>query len=296
MLTVNETMFTVDDEIVVPEMVEKDREIGLLKMNFILHSDAAAAVERELRIRLAASENEIAHLHDRLQESEAALQQMRNDFHNIETQLLLRRESKAGAGEHIDRSSQAADYSHALSLSSSSGQVNHLQCGREVTKTNNLNEGNAVRRRNSDAHGDALDSSDSDSKNGNESENEKEVSLLIQNPKGLNASTFIPIAKKRRMNMKLSNDGVMAGTKKQHWESMFTLLLRFNAEHKHCNVPQRYKFNDSLDGTITCLGRWLQFQRISQKKNRMPPDRLARMQHLVDEGKLFWDFNMDKGE
>jgi hypothetical protein len=72
------------------------------------------------------------------------------------------------------------------------------------------------------------------------------------------------------------------------WERRYEALLRFYEEFKTCNVPHSYKFRDD-DGTIVSLGRWLEKQRRSKKLKTLSPDRDAKLQQLVDEGKLYWE-------
>lgn len=257
---------------------ERMPEIERLEMELMLFRETAASVERDLRLRLSSSEREISQLRDRLSESESAIHQIRSNHDAIEAERLLRKRSRRCAAAAF----RTLPLGCSHSLSSSGGQINLLGSDSEVR---DLDEGRAPAD-DSMPTGDSINSSDSDN----------EESLLLQNLDELNASTlggvtYIPIAKKRKMSVKLANDGIVSQTKEEHWESMFALLLRFDSEHKHCNVPQRYKFH-LLDGNTPCLGRWLQFQRVLQRRNKMRSDRLLRMQALVDDGKLFWDFNI----
>ena len=269
-------MFTIEG--IYTDTGERMPEIERLEMELILFRETAAAVERDLRLRLSSSEREISQLRERLSESESAIHQIRSNHQALESERLSRKRSRRCATAAF----RTLPLGCSHSLLSTGGQINLLESDLEVRDLN-------VERAPADGLiplGDSTNSSDSDT----------EESLLLQNLDELNASTlggvtYIPIAKKRKMTVKLANDGALSQTKDEHWESMFALLLQFDSEHKHCNVPQRYKFH-LLDGNKPCLGRWLQFQRVLQRRNKMRSDRLLRMQALVDSGKLFWDFNI----
>ena len=45
------------------------------------------------------------------------------------------------------------------------------------------------------------------------------------------------------------------------WNEMFEQLVQFNVEHKHCNVPQRFKDNPQL-------GTWVETQRAVYNKKK----------------------------
>lgn len=272
-------MFTLEG--IYTDAGETALEIERLEMELMQCKETAAAVEGDLRLRLSLSEMVVSQLRDRLNESESTIHQMHSEQEAIQADRLLSKRSKICTAGSFRLTMGCSDSSS--SSSSSGGQIDQLQSESE----GDLDEGRAFARV-SERRGHLMSLSDSD--------NDNEESLLLQNLDGLNASTlggvtYIPIAKKRKMTVKLANDGLLSETKEEHWESMFALLLRFDSEHKHCNVPQRYKFH-LLDGTTPCLGRWLQFQRVLQRKNKMRSDRLFRMQVLVDDGKLFWDFNI----
>ena len=267
-------MFAMEERGVYADSGETELEVDRLKMELMLCTETAAAVERDLRIRLNQSEREVIQLRERLHDSESAIHKMRANHESAEAERLAKKKARRSAADSFNRMSQPLGYSNPLSVGHDLD--GELDCGNQEEKERALAIG-------TEAAGDSLCSSDSD--------NDNEDSLLLQNPLGLNASTFIPVAKKRKISSKLSSDGSLVETKEEHWESMFTLLLRFDAEHKHCNVPQRYKYN-LIDGSTPCLGRWLQFQRVLHRKSRMRADRLARMQALADDGKLFWDFNL----
>lgn len=48
-------------------------------------------------------------------------------------------------------------------------------------------------------------------------------------------------------------------------------------------VPQSYKFLDD-NGNVQGLGRWVEKQRHSKKLGSLAPDRLAKLQDLVEQG------------
>ena len=74
------------------------------------------------------------------------------------------------------------------------------------------------------------------------------------------------------------------------WDDMFQLLLAHHSTHGNCNVTKR--------GTTTLgereikLGQWLSDQRKAYFKHKLAPDRLTRIQGLVDRGVLKWDSNI----
>jgi hypothetical protein len=269
-------MFAMKERLMYADNNDKDAEIERLKIELMICSQTSNAVERDLRIRLSVADREIAQLRDRLHDSESAIRQMRSNFDSIEAERVSRRIEKRACMDSFGRLGTLS-----FSGNTSAEELHHGHEGE--SDIGDLEEEERALARGSEAAGDAMGSSDCES--------ESKESLLLQNPNGLNVSTFIPVAKKRKLSYKSSSDGTIAETKEEHWETMFSLLLQFDAEHKHCNVPQRYKFILS-NGSTPCLGRWLQFQRVLQRKNRMRADRLARMQALVDSGKLFWDFNL----
>ena len=50
-----------------------------------------------------------------------------------------------------------------------------------------------------------------------------------------------------------------------------------------------------VDGRETRLGVWLKDQRYFRSKNMLRPDREAKLQKLVDEGKLSWLTSQQQG-
>lgn len=67
------------------------------------------------------------------------------------------------------------------------------------------------------------------------------------------------------------------------WATKFNALLEYEKVHGHCNVPFYYE-----DSSMMKLGKWLDKQRQLFKIGSLAPDRLARLQALVDSGKLKW--------
>ena len=77
------------------------------------------------------------------------------------------------------------------------------------------------------------------------------------------------------------------------WDERFTPMLKYGDEHGgDCNVPYDY-ICKGADGTEVKLGKWACNQR-----KRLPigtrKDRLAKLQVLVDAGKLWWDLPKPK--
>lgn len=81
---------------------------------------------------------------------------------------------------------------------------------------------------------------------------------------------------------------VKALSDEARWNSMFELLLKYCESHGHGNVPERYVCVTE-SGESVKLGRWLDRQRGHMKKNKMRSDRLAKLQHLIDQNLLFGD-------
>jgi hypothetical protein len=86
------------------------------------------------------------------------------------------------------------------------------------------------------------------------------------------------------------------------WNANYDALVEYGNEHGHCNVTPSIKGKHSpLAGFIgrtadlfSCsnmkgLGSWLGQQRVLHRKNLLSVDREAKLQALVDEGKLMWD-------
>ena len=72
------------------------------------------------------------------------------------------------------------------------------------------------------------------------------------------------------------------------WEFMFALLLKWlddpeNGKGEHCNVPQRRAYKGKR------LGFWLHDQRQKKKQSILNRERLAKLQGLVDAGRLSWE-------
>ena len=80
------------------------------------------------------------------------------------------------------------------------------------------------------------------------------------------------------------NRGLNDGKK---WLHMLDILLRYCEENGDCQVPSNYDFCLG-DGTVIKLGAWLSQQRHLKKKGKIPAEREAKLQELVDMGKLRW--------
>ncbi len=57
------------------------------------------------------------------------------------------------------------------------------------------------------------------------------------------------------------------------WANLYEELVRFQAEHGHCNVPQK-------SATGSQLGRWLTRQRQAYTRGTLSPDRVSRLLHI----------------
>jgi len=73
----------------------------------------------------------------------------------------------------------------------------------------------------------------------------------------------------------------------EKWDIMLDALNRYASQYGHCNLSagQEYTIDD---GSSVKLGAWLSQQRHHKKKGKLRADREAKLQLLVDEGKLFW--------
>jgi len=70
------------------------------------------------------------------------------------------------------------------------------------------------------------------------------------------------------------------------WEERYELLLQYAKQHQgDCNVPSSYRCR-LPDGTEVKLGAWLYRQRALKKKNKLHNSREARLQILMNEGRL----------
>eukprot|EP01041_Mallomonas_annulata_P013261 gene13261-28085_t len=76
------------------------------------------------------------------------------------------------------------------------------------------------------------------------------------------------------------------------WDARYDALVDYGEEKEgNCNIP----FLESRaldDGTEVPLGSWLDKQRQMFKNNELRQDRQARLQQLVDAGKLKWAINV----
>jgi len=71
------------------------------------------------------------------------------------------------------------------------------------------------------------------------------------------------------------------------WDGMLEALIRYSEKFGHCNLSSGLEF-DIYDGTTVKLGAWLSQQRHHHKKGKLRADREAKLQVLVDKGKLNW--------
>mmetsp|Transcript_32226 Transcript_32226/g.32851 ORF Transcript_32226/g.32851 Transcript_32226/m.32851 type:complete len:509 (-) Transcript_32226:88-1614(-) len=83
-------------------------------------------------------------------------------------------------------------------------------------------------------------------------------------------------------------DGGQVVTDDAMWIRKFKLVLRYGDEHDgNCNVPSAYVCCTE-DGKEVKLGAWLHDQREKKRLGKLRPDRLGRLQALVDQEKLKW--------
>mmetsp|Transcript_36221 Transcript_36221/g.36899 ORF Transcript_36221/g.36899 Transcript_36221/m.36899 type:complete len:390 (-) Transcript_36221:131-1300(-) len=72
------------------------------------------------------------------------------------------------------------------------------------------------------------------------------------------------------------------------WDERFQMILDYGESNNgNCNVPSSI-IRTSSDGVEVKLGKWVSFQRALRKRGRLHPDREARLQALVDQGKFGW--------
>jgi superfamily II DNA or RNA helicase len=57
------------------------------------------------------------------------------------------------------------------------------------------------------------------------------------------------------------------------WEDMFNALIEFKSVYGHCNVPQHWRENKRL-------GKWVNTQRTSCKRGKLPADRLQKLNEI----------------
>eukprot|EP01041_Mallomonas_annulata_P005558 gene5558-11188_t len=82
------------------------------------------------------------------------------------------------------------------------------------------------------------------------------------------------------------------------WDFHYEALLSYGESHNgNYNVPQSHVWT-LPDGSYINLGDWLRLQRAYRRnnKNKLPMDRLNRLQVLVDKGSLSWDPYEDSWE
>jgi len=73
----------------------------------------------------------------------------------------------------------------------------------------------------------------------------------------------------------------------EKWDIMLAALKRYADQFGHCNLSAGQEYSVD-DGSTVKLGAWLSQQRHHRKKGKLRADREARLQVLVDQGKLFW--------
>eukprot|EP01041_Mallomonas_annulata_P003097 gene3097-6079_t len=85
-----------------------------------------------------------------------------------------------------------------------------------------------------------------------------------------------------------SFDMVELNTDNEAWDIKYTALIEYGKKNGgDCNIPYR-ELEELNDGVMFSLGAWLQKQRQMFKSNELRQDRQARLQQLVDAGKLKW--------
>eukprot|EP01041_Mallomonas_annulata_P000237 gene237-429_t len=78
----------------------------------------------------------------------------------------------------------------------------------------------------------------------------------------------------------------------EKWDIMLDSLIKYSETHGHCNLSSCHEFTVA-DGSSVKLGAWLSQQRHHKKKGKLRVDREAKLQILVDEGKLSWGMRYD---
>lgn len=82
--------------------------------------------------------------------------------------------------------------------------------------------------------------------------------------------------------------GLLLTTDDDMWEDKFRLMLKYGDEHDgNCNVPRPYVCTSSYGYEVN-LGVWLLKQKSRKESGILRPDRMARLQALVDAGKFRW--------
>jgi Helicase associated domain len=74
----------------------------------------------------------------------------------------------------------------------------------------------------------------------------------------------------------------------------FAALLTYDLEHGNMDVSRALE-TSLADGSRVKLHKWLSKQVAAYKDKKLKPDRLARLQELVNVGKLSWDMATDGG-
>ncbi|WP_080132990.1 DEAD/DEAH box helicase [Chlamydia suis] len=72
---------------------------------------------------------------------------------------------------------------------------------------------------------------------------------------------------------RLEEIGFVWDVTEEAWEKNFLELKRFQEEHGHCKVPQRYPQNPDL-------GSWVSNQRVDFKEGKLSEDRIARLEEI----------------
>uniref|UniRef100_UPI00214BFF36 helicase associated domain-containing protein n=1 Tax=Chlamydia suis TaxID=83559 RepID=UPI00214BFF36 len=72
---------------------------------------------------------------------------------------------------------------------------------------------------------------------------------------------------------RLEEIGFVWDVTEEAWEKNFLELKRFQEEHGHCKVPQRYPQNPDL-------GSWVSTQRVDFKKGKLSEDKIERLEEL----------------
>lgn len=85
----------------------------------------------------------------------------------------------------------------------------------------------------------------------------------------------------------INKDWAEAHYKSELWEMRYQALIKYGKDNGNCNVPYTYRVT-LPDGSVTCLGQWLQDQRKEKRQGNLKPSRQEKLQLLVDEGLLDW--------
>jgi hypothetical protein len=71
------------------------------------------------------------------------------------------------------------------------------------------------------------------------------------------------------------------------WETIYNSLVDYADRNSNCNIDPNQNFN-LMNGSTCRIGLWLNNQKCLQRKGMLKPERQAKLQVLVDQGKMHW--------